>query len=78
MGVSTLSLFGSTARDEHGGDSDVDLFFDYADPNFSLVELVAIQRRIADILGAPADVMTRNSLHRSLKSRIERGAIRVY
>lgn len=78
MGVSSLSLFGSVARGEQASDSDIDLFFDYADPRFSLIELVAVQRRISDILGAEADVMTRNSLHHHLRSRIEQSAIRVF
>jgi uncharacterized protein len=78
MGVATLSLFGSVAREEQGPRSDVDLFFDYDDPDFSLVELVAVKRRIADILGTDADVMTRKSLRRRLRERIERNAIRVF
>ena len=78
MGVSSLSLFGSVARGEQAPLSDVDLFFDYSDPDFSLIELVAVQHRIADILGAEADVMTRNSLHRHLRSRIEQSAIRIF
>jgi uncharacterized protein len=43
-GVASLYLFGSTARDEARADSDVDLFFDYDDLRFSLVELVRVER----------------------------------
>ena len=77
-GVASLYLFGSTARDEARADSDVDLFFDYDDPRFSLVELVRVKRQVERILGVEADVMTRDSLHPLLKERIEEAAVRVF
>jgi len=73
-GVAALYLFGSTAR----GDSDVDLFFEYDNPNFSLIELVRVKDRVRTILGVRADVMTRDSLHPMLRERIEASAIRVF
>ncbi len=36
LGVEGLDLFGSTARDEAGEKSDVDLFFDYRKGQFGL------------------------------------------
>ena len=39
IGVLHLYLFGSTARDEAGADSDVDLFFDYERGKFGVYEL---------------------------------------
>jgi len=72
--VAALYLFGSTAR----GDSDVDLFFEYDNPNFSLIELVRVKDRVRTILGVRADVMTRDSLHPMLRERIEASAIRVF
>ncbi len=77
-GVASMFLFGSAARDEARSESDIDLFFDYADPRFSLVELVRLKRRIEDILGVTADVMTRDSIHPMLKERIQATAVRVF
>jgi hypothetical protein len=77
-GVTALYLFGSTARGEARDGSDVDLFFDYSDPKFSLIELVRVKDRVSAILGAEADVMTRDSLHPMLKERIEASAVRVF
>ena len=78
QGVSAIYLFGSAARGEARRGSDVDLFFDYDDPKFSLIELVRVKNRIGEILGVEADVMTRDSLHPRLKERIEASAVRVF
>jgi predicted nucleotidyltransferase len=78
MGVSGLFLFGSASRDEAGPSSDVDLFFDFDDPRFSLVELVSLQDRISDLLHARADVMSRRSIHPRLRATIEGSAIQVF
>ena len=78
LGVSGLFLFGSAARDEHGPSSDVDLYFDFDDPRFSLIELVALKDRIGDLLHARADVMSRGSIHPRLRPSIEGSAVQVF
>jgi predicted nucleotidyltransferase len=78
LGAARLYLFGSVARNEAGPASDVDFFFDYDRPGFSLVELVALQDRISAILQAPADVMSRASIHPRLRSAIESSAVQVF
>lgn len=78
QGVTALYLFGSTARDDARHESDVDLFFEYDDPKFSLVELVRVKNRISESLGIDADVMTRDSPHPMLKERIEGAAVCVF
>lgn len=78
LGVENLYLFGSTARGEAREDSDVDLFFDYEKGEFSLFQLMDVKERASDILGRKADIMTRDSLHRTLKQGIEASAVRVF
>jgi hypothetical protein len=78
LGVRALYLFGSTARGEAGPESDVDLYFDYDDPRFSLIELAELQTRLAELLGAPIDLMTRGSLHPRLRQEIEQSALQVF
>jgi predicted nucleotidyltransferase len=78
LGISSLFLFGSVARNQADPASDVDLFFDFDAPTFSLVELVALQDRISDLLHARADVMSRGSIHPRLRSSIEDSAVRVF
>jgi len=78
LGVLRLYLFGSTARNEARADSDVDLFFDYREGSFGLFDLMDVQERTTRILGRPADVMTRDSIHKVLRPRIEASALRVF
>ena len=79
FGATSLYLFGSTARDEDRGESDVDLFIDY-DPEsgFSLIELVGLKQFLEQQLQVPVDVTTRDSLHPRLRATIERSAERVF
>lgn len=77
-GVKHLFLFGSTARNEARWRSDVDLFFDYEKGKFGLFALLEVKELAAEILGSPADVMTRDSLHPILRPRIEAEAQRIF
>jgi predicted nucleotidyltransferase len=78
LGVEHLYLFGSTARDKAHEDSDVDLFFDYAKGKLGLFELMDVKERASSILGCKADIMTRDSLHKTLRARIEAAAVPVF
>src|SRR5271166_4924778 len=71
LGVQHLYLFGSTASGEAQPDSDVDLFFDYEKGALGLFQLMEVKERAAEILGCKADIMTRDSLHKTLRQRIE-------
>jgi uncharacterized protein len=77
-GVRHLYLFGSTARGEASDASDVDLFFDYDRQNFGIFALMDVKELAAGILGCPADIMTRDSLHPVLRARIEADALQVF
>ena len=78
LGVEHLYLFGSTARDQAGDQSDVDLFFDYRRGELGLFELMDVREAAVQILGHPADVITRDSLHKTLRQRIEASALQVF
>ena len=79
LGATGLYLFGSTARDEAGQASDLDLFIDY-DPNsrFNAFDLVGIKLLLEEELHVPVDITTRDGLHPRLKSRIEKSAVRIF
>ena len=78
LGVLTLYMFGSTAREEAREGSDVDLFFDYDKGKLGLFQLMDVKEYTSGILGCKADIMTRDSIHRVLREEIESSAIRVF
>ena len=77
-GVGALYLFGSTARDEAGPASDVDLFFDPAHNRLSLFDVMEVRDIAQEEVGVAVDVMTRGSIHPYLRQRIEAEAVCVF
>jgi uncharacterized protein len=78
LGVQHLYLFGSTARGEARDDSDVDLFFDYERGKFGLFDLMEVKETAARILGCKTDIMTRDSIHKLLREKVEASAVPVF
>lgn len=78
LGVQHLYLFGSTARGEARPDSDIDLFFYCERGRFNLFDLMDVRDRTSLILGRETDIMTRDSLHKVLRHRIEASALQVF
>jgi len=78
-GISALYLFGSTARDEAGEASDLDLLFEY-DPNgpFSLFDQAGAMLELSDGLGAKIDLVSLLGLRRRVRARVEREMVRVF
>jgi uncharacterized protein len=79
MGVLSLSLFGSVARNEGRADSDVDVAVtvDY-EGGFSLLDLVAVQNRLADHLRQPVDILTEPIRDPELKKNVEKDRVRAF
>ncbi len=77
-GVRRLYLFGSTARDEGGPASDIDVFIDLErGTRFSLFDLMDLREYLSRKLRARVDVFPRDGLHRIIRADVEREAIRV-
>lgn len=68
-GVSKAGLFGSVARGESGGDSDVDIVVEFKGEK-SLLDLAGLKIDIEDRLGRRVDVLTYSSIHPLLRERI--------
>ncbi len=51
------------------------LFFDYEKGKLGLFQLMDVKERTASILGGKVDIMTRDSLHKDLRDRIEAAAV---
>lgn len=76
FGVRHLTLFGSTARDEATGRSDIDILVRFDGPATS-ARYFGVQFYLEDFLGRPVDLVTDKALRPELRPYIEREAIRV-
>jgi predicted nucleotidyltransferase len=78
-GATSLYLFGSTAKNKAGANSDLDLFIDY-DPRskFNAFDLVASKRLLERGLGVDVDLTTRKGLHPLIRKQVEAEATRVF
>ncbi len=78
-GATSLYLFGSTARNQAGENSDLDLFLDYnPSGKFNAFDLVAAKRMLQRGLGVNVDLTTREGLHPLIRKRVEAEAARVF
>jgi predicted nucleotidyltransferase len=76
MGVESIALFGSVARDEAGPDSDVDVLIDVRRP-FSLFDPAAVHLRLEELFGRRIDVPTEGGMRPKYRALIEEDLIRV-
>jgi uncharacterized protein len=74
FGVVRLALFGSTARDTAGPDSDVDVLVAFDGPATS-DRYFGVQFYLEDLLGRPVDLVTEPALRERLRPYVERDAI---
>lgn len=77
-GVTALYLYGSTAREDAGAASDVDLFADVDYQRFGFIPFMDLRDYLAGLLDSKVDFTTRNALHPDLRDRITRSAIKVF
>ena len=76
MGVKSLSLFGSLARDEATDRSDVDLLVEFDRP-IGLFQFIRVQHYLQEVLGVDrVDLVMPDALHEELRDDILRDAIR--
>ena len=74
--VTSLALFGSTARDAAGPESDIDILVSFDGPATS-DRYFGLQFFLEDLLGRPIDLVTNKALRAELRPFIERDAVYV-
>ena len=74
MGVKSLNLFGSVARDEARPDSDVDFLVEFNQPG-GLFQLLQVQYYLEDILGVSVDLGTEDALREHLREPVLKDVI---
>lgn len=76
FGLVSLALFGSTARDAAGPDSDIDILVSFDGPATS-ERYFGVQFFLEDLFGCPIDLVTDKALRSELRPYIEREAVHV-
>ena len=76
LGVKTMRLFGSVARDEALPHSDIDLLVDFGGPA-KFDQYMDLLFLLEDLIGRKVDLVTVRGLRAEIRSAVEREAIRV-
>jgi uncharacterized protein len=76
LGVVSLAVFGSIARNEAGPGSDVDILVEFRGAA-TLARFMDLNCLLEELLGRRVDLITRKSLRDRLRSVVEKDAIRV-
>ena len=74
LGVKSLALFGSAARDEATRRSDVDLLVEFSRP-VGLFEFIDVKDYLERLLGCRVDLVTRDALKPQLQQTILQEAV---
>lgn len=77
MGVKSLDLFGSVARNQATPASDIDFLVEFSKP-VGLFQLLDVQYFLEDLLKRSIDLGTANSLKEHLRKPVLEDAIRVF
>jgi predicted nucleotidyltransferase len=81
--VRELAVFGSALREDFAADSDLDVLVTFADSaDWSLLDLVRMERELAELAGREVDLVDRRSITRSAnwlrREEILKSAVPVY
>ena len=77
LGVISLDLFGSVARNEASLESDVDFLVELKQ-EAGFFEFFQIKRYLEELLNCPVDLGTRDSLREHLRTVVSEDAINVF
>jgi predicted nucleotidyltransferase len=77
LGVKSLELFGSVARNEATANSDVDFLVEFS-IDAGLFELFRVKHYLEDILGCAVDLGTKEALKEHLREPVLKEVIRAF
>lgn len=78
-GIAHLSLFGSTARNEAGPNSDIDLLAAFDNTRrISLLDMVGMELDLTELLGCKVDLIEEGTLKLYLQDTVQVEAVRAF
>lgn len=77
LGVRSLELFGSVARNEATPESDVDVLVEFS-TEVGLFELFRVRHYLEEILNCPVDLGMKESLREHLREAVLEDAVRAF
>jgi uncharacterized protein len=78
-GIVHLRLHGSLATGAATARSDVDLIAEFdASKHLSLLDMVSLENRLSDLLGAPVDLSPEHTLKKPVAERAARESVRAF
>jgi len=75
--VARAGIFGSYARGEQNKKSDIDILVEVQGKKFSLLDLIALEIELKEILNIKVDLLTYNGINPLLKERILREEVKI-
>ena len=77
LGIKSLGLFGSVAREQAKPDSDVDFLVEFSKP-IEFFNFFRVQHYLEDILGCNVDLGTFDALKEHLRKPVSEEVVRVF
>lgn len=75
-GVKSMALFGSYARKQEGGDSDLDILIEYTELP-GLIKYIELENQLSDLLEVKVDLVIRDSLKPRVAKSVQLEAIQI-
>jgi len=75
--VKRAGIFGSYVRGEQKKGSDIDILIEMKGRKFSLLDMVALERKLKENLGIKIDLLTYGGINHLLKERILESEVRI-
>ena len=69
FGVIEVGIFGSVVRGEQAAGSDIDILVEFERP-IGFVRFMRLEKRLADLVGMPVDLVTKKALKPHMGKRI--------
>lgn len=77
-GVKSMAVFGSVAKNTSTNKSDLDIIVEFKQGKKNLFRMIELSQKLSDLLGVRIDLMTKDSISRYLRDKIEKEKIVVY